>query len=90
MRDNKLPTKPSSRKRRGNSRYFVYFIMILLGLGVLFFGTYQVLSRVDWLNVQKLEISGNSAVADSLLRKALHPYLGQNLLLVDKTESQTA
>ncbi len=84
MRDNKLPTKTKTRKRRGNSRYFVFFLLILLGLAGLGFGAYQLLSNVSWLNVQRLEISGNSAVADSLLRAILQPYVGQNVLRVDK------
>ncbi len=86
MRDNKLTTQASARKRRGNSRYFVFFILILLGLTALGFGAYHLLSRLELLDVRKIEISGNSAVADSLLGKALQPYIGQNLLRIDKTE----
>ncbi|MCB5247671.1 MAG: FtsQ-type POTRA domain-containing protein [Candidatus Cloacimonetes bacterium] len=86
MRDKKIPTKTKSRKRRGNSRYFVFFLLILMGLTALGFGSYRLLANLDWLNVRKLEISGNSAVADSLLRGALQPYLGQNLLKLDQAE----
>ncbi len=84
MRDNRLPTKHNARKRRGNSRYFVYFVLILLGFTALGFGAYYLLSSLEVLNVRSLEISGNSAVADSLLRSSLRPYVGQNLLKVDK------
>ncbi len=86
MRNKKLPTTSKTRKRRGNSRYLAFFILILLGITALGFGTYYYLSTVAWLNVQKIEISGNSAVADSLLRRTLQPYMGQNLLRVDKAE----
>lgn len=86
MRDNKLPTQTYTRKRRGNSRYFVFFVLVLLGFAALGFGAYHLLSSLDVLNVRKIEISGNSAVADSLLRSALQPYMGQNLLKVDKAE----
>ena len=86
MRDNKLPNQTYTRKRRGNSRYFVFFVFILLGLTALGFGAYHLLSRLELLHVRKIEISGNSAVADSLLGRALQSYIGQNLLRVNKTE----
>jgi len=86
MRDNKLPINQNTRKRRGNSRYLVYFVLILLGLAALGFGAFHLLSSLDVLNVHKIEISGNSAVADSLLRSTLRPYIGKNLLKVDKDE----
>ncbi len=86
MRDSKIPTKHSARKRRGNSRYFVFFVLVLLVITALGIGAYQLLSSLDVLNVRNIEISGNSAVADSLLRVVLQPYLGQNLLKVDKDE----
>ncbi|MCB5224361.1 MAG: FtsQ-type POTRA domain-containing protein [Candidatus Cloacimonadaceae bacterium] len=86
MKHSKLQTKTKARKRRGNSRYFLFFIIILIGIAALGFTGFEVLSRMDMLDVRQIEISGNSAVADSLLRAELKPYLGQNLLKVDKKQ----
>jgi cell division septal protein FtsQ len=84
MKENKLLSKPTSRKRRGNSRYFLFFVLILLGLAGLGAGAYYALSNVPWLSIERIQATGNSTVADSLLHQALKPYIGQNLLAVDK------
>ena len=86
MKHKNLPSKTKARKRRGNSRYFMFFLLILIGLAALGFTGFELLSRMDLLNIRKIEISGNSAVADSLIRAELKPYLGRNLLRVDKKE----
>lgn len=86
MKHKNLPTKTKARKRRGNSRYFLFFLLILIGLAALGFTGFELLSRMDLLAVNQVEISGNSSVADSLIRAELKPYLGKNLLKLDKKQ----
>lgn len=84
--DNKLLNQNHRRKRRGNSRYFVYFALLLLFLIGAGIGVYQLLSNLPLLNLQSIQLAGNSAVPDSLILKRLQPYLGQNLLRLSKSE----
>ncbi|MBW6513895.1 MAG: FtsQ-type POTRA domain-containing protein [Candidatus Syntrophosphaera sp.] len=86
IHDNKVETKQRSRKRRGSSRYYLYFLLILVALAGLGFGTYHLLSNVPWFNLKTVQISGNAAVPDSLIRSAAIPCLGQNLLAIPKGE----
>ena len=75
-----------SRKRRGNSRYYVYFIMVLLVTGLLGTGLYLLLMNVSWFNIHQIAHSGNSVVPDSLISSVLARYEGQNLLRVRGSE----
>lgn len=71
------------RKRRGHSRYYLFFFLALIAIGALGTGVYYLLRNLTVLELQKIEISGNKSVPDSLLNKVLKPYLGQNLLAVE-------
>ena len=75
-----------SRKRRGNSRYYLYFIVSLIcltGLGIL--GWYA-LTHVHLFDLQKVVVSGNTAIPDSLIQKVASTYLGANLLSIPNSE----
>jgi len=76
----------STRKRRGNSRYYVYFIMVLLVTGLLGTGLYLLLMNVSWFNIRQISHSGNLVVPDSLISSVLERYEGQNLLKVRGSE----
>ena len=84
--DNSLRTNNPSRKRRGSSRYYLYFLLLLVALGGLGTGVYFLLSNLPLLNLAKIQVSGNDCVADSLIRKMVQPYLGQNLLILPAGE----
>lgn len=77
-----MQMKPNARKRRGNSRYYLFFVLLLIALGGLGAGVYYLLLNVPWFNLKQVRVEGNSYVPDSLVAKAATPYLGQNLLSI--------
>ncbi|MFO7660800.1 MAG: FtsQ-type POTRA domain-containing protein [Candidatus Cloacimonadaceae bacterium] len=73
-----MPNK--TRKRRGNSRFVFFFILILI---VLFSGSvfgYHQLRKASWLNLKDIGISGNENVSTTTLLDLLNEYIGVNLL----------
>jgi cell division septal protein FtsQ len=68
------------RKRRGNSRFVFFFILILLVLGSITWASYLGLSRAKWLNIKRINIIGNENVASSTIQSMLHEYIGENLV----------
>lgn len=86
INDNNVQPKTKARKRRGSSRYYLYFVLILIALSGLGVGVYYLLSNVSWFNLKTIRVSGNVSVADSLIQNVARPYLGQNLLSIPKGE----
>lgn len=82
--DNKLRMKTQTRKRRGNSRYYLYFVLILIALTGAGTGLYYLLSNLSLLNLRTIEYSGNNCVPDTLIEEVVRPYLGQNLLSLQR------
>lgn len=76
------------RKRRGNSRYYLFFFVSLLLVTSTGFGVWYTLTHVNLFALKKISISGNTAIPDSLILKATKPYLGQNLLAINSSEIQ--
>ena len=70
------------RKRRGHSRYYLFFVLSLVTLIGVVGGVYYLLRSLDILKVDKILISGNKATDISLIRKVTDKYLGVNLLSV--------
>ncbi len=73
-----------SRKRRGSSRYYLFFLICLVALGALGTGMYLLLLNVSWFDLREVQLQGNVSVADSLIHNITRPYLGQNLLRISK------
>ncbi|MCB5258497.1 MAG: FtsQ-type POTRA domain-containing protein [Candidatus Cloacimonadaceae bacterium] len=86
MKHKELPNEAPYRKRRGHSRYFIYFILILIGLAAIVYGTYYLLSTVDWFNIEQIQITGNATVSDSLLLQATQNFMGKNLFSISNDE----
>lgn len=74
------------RKRRGNSRYYLYFILIMVLTGLVGGGTYLLLMNVSWFDVRQINHSGNLVMPDSLINAALATYQGRNLLQIRGSE----
>jgi cell division septal protein FtsQ len=74
------------RKRRGNSRYFLFFLIALIGIAALGSGVYYLLMNVSWLNIQDVQITGNTSLPDSLITALADSYKGQNILSVTEKE----
>lgn len=70
------------RKRRGNSRYFLFFVLILLFVGVLGTGIYMLLTNVSWFDVTKISHRGNAIIPDSLITAQVKGYYSQNLFTI--------
>lgn len=70
------------RKRRGHSRYYLFFVLSLVTLLGVVGGVYYLLRSLDILRVEKILITGNKATDISLIRKVTDNYLGVNLLAV--------
>lgn len=68
------------RKRRGNSRFIFFFIMILLVLGGLTWASYEGLRRAPWLAISKFSVSGNECISASTINGLLQDYMGANLV----------
>ena len=78
--------KTQNRKRRGNSRYFLFFVLILIALTGVGYGVYAILAHVPWFNLKTVKIEGNIAVSDSLIQSITDPYLGHNLFSIPKRD----
>ena len=74
------------RKRRGNSRYYVVFVLFLILLGATGTGVYMLLTNVSWFNITTISHSGNSIVPDSLITGILSEYQGTNLLKIRSSQ----
>jgi cell division septal protein FtsQ len=70
------------RKRRGNSRYYLYFGLYLSAVLALGFGLWYAMRHLPFLEVKKIAISGNLAVPDSLITPFAEDQIGTNLFRV--------
>jgi cell division septal protein FtsQ len=77
------------RKRRGNSRYYLYFSLCLAGVIALGIGSWYALRHLPALEVKSISLEGNSAVPDSLILKQCQAYIGMNLFKVPKKSIKT-
>lgn len=75
-----------ARKRRGNSRYYLFFFVSLLGVAALGIGTWYTLTNLSIISVNKITLEGNVAVPDSLIRQATAKYMGLNILSVPSSQ----
>lgn len=71
------------RKRRGNSRYYLYFVVTLICIAIAGVGVWYALTNVSLFRLQTITMSGNKAIPDSLIYKLTQPYLGQNLFALN-------
>ncbi len=74
------------RKRRGNSRYFLFFavaLFVCLGTG---YGIYYALLNVSWFNLAKVEITNNVSIPKFMITNVTDKYKGQNLLAISTSD----
>ncbi|GAB1467756.1 hypothetical protein MASR2M64_04390 [Candidatus Cloacimonadota bacterium] len=81
-----METSSKTRKRRGNSRYYLFFFVSLLGVVSLGFGAWIALTNLNVFQLTKISVSGNTAIPDSLLLKASSRYTGMNLFSVPSSD----
>jgi len=70
------------RKRRGHSRFVVFFVLILLFLcGLTYFG-YKWLCVQPWLNIKTINIVGNDNVSNESIQTLMRSFENMNLVQV--------
>ena len=75
-----------SKKIRGKSRFFIYYILILV---VVFFVGYKAkeLSKdMEFFNIKNIRITGNNLVSKEYLSSIADEYIGVNIFELDKNE----
>ncbi|MCK9556753.1 MAG: FtsQ-type POTRA domain-containing protein [Candidatus Cloacimonetes bacterium] len=74
------------RKRRGNSRYYLYFSLCMLAVMAVGYGCWYALRHLPFFEVDQIIVEGNTAVPDSLIISQCESYVGMNLFRVPKKE----
>jgi len=70
------------RKRRGHSRYYLYFSLYLCAFLAFGFGLWYAMRHLPFLDVKQIKISGNVAIPDSLIYQIAEDEIGNNLFRV--------
>lgn len=81
-----MKTNLHTRKRRGNSRYYLFFLVALILITFVGYGLWYALTHVSFFSTEQIAISGNVAIPDSLIQKVVKPYLGSNLLALPSAQ----
>lgn len=76
----------NSRKRRGNSRFIFFFIVILVVLISLSWISYGELKKVNWLRIRNIRVTGNEHVSVATINDLLHRFMGENLVEISSRE----
>jgi len=74
------------RKRRGNSRFVFFFILILVVLFSASIFGYQQLRKAAWLNIRNISVSGNENTSSATLQDLLQEFMGVNLLEISSKD----
>jgi len=74
------------KKRRGHSRYYLFFVLCLMAVIALGTGAVYAFRHLSVFELKSISISGNLAVPDSLIYKTTNHYLGTNLFRISKSE----
>ena len=75
-----------TRKRRGNSRYFVLFFVLIVLLVSVFFITRSSLKKVDFFNIATISIEGNNNLQTEFLANLVSDLEGRNIIDVSEDE----
>jgi len=78
------------KKRRGNSRYYLFFLLSLMAVIAIGMGAVYALRHLSIFELTQVSINGNIAVPDSLILKATDGYLGTNLFCISKSDLRKA
>lgn len=74
------------RKRRGNSRYFIAFLALTVGLGGVLLGLRLLGSHINWFNLRTLNVQGCQTLPKSMCLSLIEDYKGVNLFDVSRKE----
>jgi len=73
-----------SKKRRGNSRYYLLFVSIAIAIFFSGKGLALLLNKVDIFKINRIEISGNVNLETEFLEKLVTDFYGQNLYAISR------
>ena len=76
------------RKRRGSSRFFFLFIFIGGLIGLSFWGMKSILSKVEWFEIKKIEITGHKNLEAAYLANLSKDVIGKNLFSISEKQVQ--
>jgi cell division septal protein FtsQ len=74
------------RKRRGHSRFIIFFVLILLILGGLSWVTYNGLRKATWLRIRQVTVAGSKNVSVTAIQDLLDGFIGENLVDISSRE----
>ncbi len=74
------------RKRRGNSRYFIAFLIGMVFVGILFFVAHYFFRSMEFFNIDKIEIAGYQNLGKDFYEDLAKEYYGINLFSISKDE----
>ena len=75
-----------TRKRRGNSRYYLFFLVALILISGVGYGIWYALTHINFFATREVLISGTHAIPDSLIQNVVNPYMGSNLLAIPSSK----
>jgi len=75
-----------SRKRRGNSRYYLFFFVSIIFIVLIGFAAWYALTHMNIFTLEKVTVAGNTSIPDSLVIKITKPYIGTNLISIRSSE----
>ncbi len=71
--------RPKNRKRRGNSRYILFFILICLLIGSTGWGLSLMVRKLDFFNIRTIDVTGNQQLEEEFLKELAAEFIGKNL-----------
>lgn len=74
------------RKRRGHSRFIIFFVLILLILGGLSWVTYNGLRKASWLRIRQISVTGSKNVSVKAIQDLMDGFIGENLVDISSRE----
>ncbi len=70
------------RKKRGSSRYYIFFIFILMIIVSSFSGIKYLLQNIDFFQIKYVEVIGNKNLEKEFLSNISKDFIGKNLFKV--------
>lgn len=74
------------RKKRGSSRYYIFFMFILILLVSAFIGIKHLVQNVPFFSIKAVNIKGNVNLETEFLTNISKDFIGQNLFKVSETD----
>ena len=77
------------RKRRGNSRYVILFLMLTVALYLVYFGINHAIQHISLFKINQITIKGNENLDKSFLLNMVKDFSGENLFSITQNDVKT-